>query len=551
MTSNDDKKDAVVKLLASLELDNVMSAIAGIISDELGCDAVGIASWDCEMEEYADRACFGDNKKKMAAFLDEYLGQRDVHICDELIELDPDDYSGAHLERVVLQPLMIDDELCAVILLSTEEDSLEKISAVLKSFPLATVLKNSWVYTELERENLRLRHQYEEIEKEIGKTTENLQQQTYDLIKDLTTKDSLRTNHLERERLVFSISNTVKSTFRIQEVLSTAVELIGNGFGLSRCHALRSDKDDRIDVYEYHSPTVGSAKELLLASNGVIFTRAVLGHKTPQALEDPMNGITSGDDSDPEFLKSLAMRSGLTVPIVIRDRTLGVLFLQDCEHPREWSIDDIALLGSLADNLAVAIENAELHLEIERQAVTDGLTGVANRRSFNDSLSKEFERAKRYEQPLSLVVIDLDFLKKINDTYGHMTGDEAIKAIGTVLAQSSRSIDLTARYGGEEFCVLLPNTGIDMAEQLAERLRRLIRKTHVEGPGVLSASLGVASYPLHADTADALFLRADEALYRAKQDGRNRVKVSNLGPDGQPLGPRGPADRQSVVQEKS
>lgn len=552
MTSNDDKKDAVFKLLASLELDNVMSAVADIISEHAGCDAVGIAVWDEEMEEYSDRACFGENKKKMASLLEEYLGHRDVHISDELSELDLSRYAANQLERVFLKPLINDEELCAVILLSaTKEASLEEFSATFKSYPLAVVLKNSWVYSELERENLRLRQQYDEMEKEIEKTTENLQEQTRNLIRDLTTKDSLRTNQLERERLVFSIANTVKSSFRIQEVLSTAVDHIGNGFGLSRCQVLRSDKDDRIDVYEYHSPTVGSAKELLLAKSGVIFTRAALGHKTPQTLDYPTNGIANGDDCDPEFLKTLGMRSGLTVPIVIRERTLGVLFLQDCERPREWSIDDIALLGSLADNLAVAIENAELHLEIERQAVTDGLTGVANRRSFNDSLSKEFERAKRYEQPLSLVVIDLDFLKKINDTYGHMTGDEAIKAIGTVLAQSSRSIDLTARYGGEEFCVLLPNTGIEMAEQLAERLRRLIRKTHVEGPGVLSASLGVASYPLHADTPDALFLRADEALYRAKQDGRNRVKVSNLGPDGQPLGPRGPADRQSVVQEKS
>lgn len=549
MTSNDDKKDALVKLLASLELDNVMSALADVISSRAGCDAIGIAAWDADMEEYADRACFGNSKKKMSVFLEEFLEEREVHISDDLRELDLSEYNNSNnLERVLVQPIMHDEELCAVMLLSVpKETSLEAVSAIMESLPISVILKNAWTYTELDRENERLRRQYEQIEAQIQESTDK----TRDLIHDLIAKDSLRTKQVERERLVFSISNTVKSTFRIQEVLSSAVDLIGNGLGLSRCHVLRSDKDDRIDVFEYHSPTVGSAKELLLAKSGVIFTRAALGHKTPQTLDDPTNGIANGDDCDPEFLKTLGMRSGLTVPIVIRERTLGVLFLQDCERPREWSIDDIALLGSLADNLAVAIENAELHLEIERQAVTDGLTGVANRRSFNDSLSKEFERAKRYEQPLSLVVIDLDFLKKINDTYGHMTGDEAIKAIGTVLAQSSRSIDLTARYGGEEFCVLLPNTGIEMAEQLAERLRRLIRKTHVEGPGVLSASLGVASYPLHADTPDALFLRADEALYRAKQDGRNRVKVSNLGPDGQPLGPRGPADRQSVVQEKS
>jgi diguanylate cyclase (GGDEF)-like protein len=156
----------------------------------------------------------------------------------------------------------------------------------------------------------------------------------------------------------------------------------------------------------------------------------------------------------------------------------------------------------------------------------DGLTGVFNRRAFTEALHKEFERARRYEHTLSLIIVDLDFLKKINDNFGHMAGDEAIRAIGQVLRQSSRSIDFCARYGGEEFCLLLPNTEIDMAEQLAERLRRLINEIEVEGYGNISASLGVASFPLHCDSADDLFHKADEALYCAKQGGRNCVKVS-------------------------
>ena len=210
----------------------------------------------------------------------------------------------------------------------------------------------------------------------------------------------------------------------------------------------------------------------------------------------------------------------------------------------------MSMIDSLADHLAVAIENAELHRELEKQAVTDGLTGVANRRSFNEALEREFERAKRYSQDLSLIVVDLDFLKKINDTYGHMTGDEAIKSIGHVLAQSSRSTDITARYGGEEFCVLLPNTDIGMAEQLGERLRRLIADTHVEGPGNLSASLGVASYPLHAGSPDMLFLRADEALYQAKQDGRNCIRVAIEKDSGSEPNSTGDS-KQSLVQEKT
>ena len=150
-----------------------------------------------------------------------------------------------------------------------------------------------------------------------------------------------------------------------------------------------------------------------------------------------------------------------------------------------------------------------------------------NRRSFNEALLKEFERARRYEQPLSLVIVDLDYLKKINDQFGHMAGDEAIRNIGVVLRQSSRSTDFVARYGGEEFCLLLPNTGIEMAEQLAERMRRTINEVEIPGHGKISASLGVSNFPLHCETAEELFAMADEALYKAKGDGRNCVKIAS------------------------
>ncbi len=200
--------------------------------------------------------------------------------------------------------------------------------------------------------------------------------------------------------------------------------------------------------------------------------------------------------------------------------------MQECSTAREFSIDDTALLGSLADLLCVAIENADLHEEREQQAVTDGLTGVANRRHFNEMFAREFERARRYDQPLALIIADLDFLKKVNDTHGHQAGDEAIKAIARVMRESSRSIDLTARYGGEEFCLLLPNTDLDMAGQMAERIRKLINEQHLEGVGSISASIGVAGFPVHATEAEELFQQADAALYRAKQEGRNRVCIA-------------------------
>jgi diguanylate cyclase (GGDEF)-like protein len=202
---------------------------------------------------------------------------------------------------------------------------------------------------------------------------------------------------------------------------------------------------------------------------------------------------------------------------------MGSLFLQDCMMPREWSIDNTALIGSLADLISVAIEHANMHEEKKRQAVTDGLTGIANRRHFNETLDKEFERARRYGLPLSLVLVDLDYLKKINDTFGHNVGDEAIKSIGQVLSKSCRAVDTAARYGGEEFCLLLPDTDTEDAMNLAERIRKLICETPLEGPGNISASIGVSTFPTHGNNQEDLFEAADQALYSAKSGGRNQV----------------------------
>ncbi len=550
MSVTPDYVDSIIKLLSTLELEECLSLVSDLIMSSAGSDAVGIFIWDSDLESYQDPRCFGERKKRLKPVLEELFDLHDRFDGDEpLDDIDLSELSAKNQEVFeVLRIQRLDDQSgrCAVIVVGDPQDE-QGFTDVFNNSPIATAIHNAWQFSEMQRENERLRDGYDQLEKQ----TAVLEVQTHNLIQDLTVRDSLRTKQVERERLVFWISHTVRSSVRIQEVLSTTVERICTEMKLSRCNLIHAQNLDKYEVYEYHANGINGCQDKFMLDAGRAFARAALSKKTPQSLLERDSIAATG--FDPAFLDELGIKSGMTMPLIMRDRVLGVLFLQDCEKARDWNIDDFSLMGSLADCLAVAIENAELHMEVERQAVTDGLTGVANRRSFNESLLKEFERAKRYAQPLSLAVVDLDNLKKINDTYGHMTGDEAIKSIGGVLAQHSRVTDLTARYGGEEFCVLLPNTEIEMAEQLAERLRRLIRETSIDGPGQLSASIGVASYPLHADTPDTLFLRADEALYRAKQEGRNRVKVSSLGPDGLALQPvqQKPKTKQSLVQEKS
>ena len=180
-------------------------------------------------------------------------------------------------------------------------------------------------------------------------------------------------------------------------------------------------------------------------------------------------------------------------------------------------------LGSQA---AIALENVRLHRLVARQASTDGLTELANRREFEDSLANEISRAERFGGSLALILADLDNFKQVNDRFGHQAGDEVLRTFADILRETVRDIDVAARYGGEEFAILLPQTDIAGAERLAERLRGAVETrptAHAQGiPVVVTSSFGVASFP-EAETAPGLFAAADEALYRAKRAGKNCV----------------------------
>ena len=185
----------------------------------------------------------------------------------------------------------------------------------------------------------------------------------------------------------------------------------------------------------------------------------------------------------------------------------------------------VALAETLRAQAAVALENARLHRIVQVQAITDELTGLANRRFFRDALETELLRAERFENPLSVIVADLDDFKLVNDRYGHHAGDEVLKAFAEVLRGRVRGVDLAARLGGEEFAVLLPETGAEGAEALAESLRQAISDLVVPFDSSeirVTVSFGVAAFP-QTHTADDLLNAADSALYRAKRQGKDRV----------------------------
>jgi diguanylate cyclase (GGDEF)-like protein len=206
---------------------------------------------------------------------------------------------------------------------------------------------------------------------------------------------------------------------------------------------------------------------------------------------------------------------------------LGVLSI--ARRGRPFSREEEELLEYLAGQAIVSIENASLHATVERQAVTDELTGLANARAFRSILDRELERSRRFQSPLGLMMVDLDNFKQVNDRYGHQQGDEVLASVAAVLRDLSRDIDAPARYGGEELAVVLPQTDADGAVRLAERMRETVERLRVPrvgGRGSLrvTASFGVASVPETAADREELVAAADAALYRAKRGGKNRVE---------------------------
>ena len=231
----------------------------------------------------------------------------------------------------------------------------------------------------------------------------------------------------------------------------------------------------------------------------------------------------------------------LAAPLVAEERVLGLLTLVgDPERP--FGRDDAERVGSLVGQGAVAIENARLHRLIQKQAKTDPLTQLLNRREFEEQLAREVERAQRFGTPVGLVVLDLDDFKLINDRFGHLAGDGVLKAAASAIRQCTREIDQPARWGGEEFAVILPHTGLDGAARLAERLRQAIGERQIPTPDGRSvrvtASFGVAALPGSGTTQVELTAAADDAVYRSKRAGKNRVSLADTqeGEDGQAPG---------------
>jgi diguanylate cyclase (GGDEF)-like protein len=223
-----------------------------------------------------------------------------------------------------------------------------------------------------------------------------------------------------------------------------------------------------------------------------------------------------------------AIQSAIVAPLILNDQVIGAISL-DSPHPAAFTEDNLMMLVSFAAMATAAIRNAQLHREMQRLAITDPLTNLYNRRGIYELGRREIERARRFGRPLTAIMFDLDFFKQVNDKYGHNTGDQVLRVVAERINRNIREVDILGRLGGDEFVLILSETDLFTASNLAERLRKIIADAPaiVDG-GItipITISLGIAKATTGTSDLTTLIHDADLALYAAKQSGRNKVQV--------------------------
>ena len=228
------------------------------------------------------------------------------------------------------------------------------------------------------------------------------------------------------------------------------------------------------------------------------------------------------EDNDSKNLPP-EVETALCAPLMWRGEVMGAIIISNRDAGKHFSSGSRQLLATFANQSAVAIENILLYKKSQVLSITDGLTGVFNHRYFQEQLEVELSRAQRYDLHFSIIIVDLDNFKDVNDTYGHLKGDEVLRKVALFIKKIVRESDIVARYGGDEFVVLLPETTKEGALIVGERIRKGIHSKKIADEFTIYASVGLATYPNDGVYGRDLVKCADNALYKAKADGRNKT----------------------------
>ncbi len=337
--------------------------------------------------------------------------------------------------------------------------------------------------------------------------------------------------HAAGYAIVHDIAKALTSTLQIDQVLKTIMEKVQELLSPDTWSLLLVDEATNELFFQI---ATGKAADKLKdvripMGEGIAGWVAKSGKATmvPEVSKDPrfMNQI--------DLVTKMRTRSIICVPIRGKERVLGVIEIINYMGKREFDQNDLNLLQAMADYAAIAMENAMHVQRIHELTITDDCTTLYNVRHLNFVLDTEIYRSNRYDYEFSLIFMDLDHFKEVNDTYGHLRGSKLLREIAELLRANLRLVDFAFRYGGDEFVVLLPQTGREGASIVARRIyQRLNEARFLTDEGLslhVTASIGLASYPSDAKTKAELIRLSDEAMYLVKNTCRNNVAVANQG----------------------
>ena len=327
----------------------------------------------------------------------------------------------------------------------------------------------------------------------------------------------------EQLRALYQSSRILTSDLRLETVLQTLVETARQL--LKARYAALGVLDAKGDFAQFVVVGITEAERERIGAPPQ--GHGLLGNFLHEGASLRLNNLTRDPRSIGFPPHHPPMKTFMGVPIVARGKVVGRIYLTDKANDQLFTQEDEDLMVGLAADAAIAIENARLFAEVQELAITDGLTGLHNRRHFFTLAEREIERAHRYGHPLSMILLDVDHFKQVNDTYGHDVGDQVLRKVTARWRERLRKVDILGRYGGEEFVALLPEKDLVGAFSAAERMRQSVTESPIEtdqGLLAITISLGVADINESCSDLATLLNHADAALYLAKNEGRNQVK---------------------------
>ncbi len=499
-----------LEMVGSYKVKLTMELVFGLLSEFYGCGK-GVLLWR-KGANFVPAGAWGmrgmDDEWRIEAkrFFPYLKGEREPFPLSRLpAALLPPSLDGLH----ILLPLRGKRGLMGILLLGPEgeiawEPTEERILQVLANF-LVLSLQKERLYLKATNLSKRFKAQLELATRELRALNKELKKKIYNL------------------HNLFQVSTNVYAIFDINHLFNSLLLTILGQLGAKSATIFLTagDGEGRLIPKFYKGMRSEEISNLVLKRKGG-FPRFIAGKGIPVLASQ----IDESLSKEREFAQLRELELELFAPLLVSGELMGILALGGRMNGEPYHPEDLEMLAILTNMAGVAIGNVKEYKKVEKLSYTDGMTDLHNYRYFSNRLEEEIIRAKRYDRPLSLIILDVDYFKNYNDNLGHQQGDLALRELSEILRKSVRKIDVVSRYGGEEFCVIMPEVKSAGCKKFMERLRKKVEDHHFPGEevqpqGQITISLGGATFPQDAAAMDELIYKADFSLYEAKRKGRN------------------------------